>query len=163
MTEQSINPIARRALHELYYALLATGITVAFSVGFYIFIPKFAESLRNQNADLIHPREFKVLQGGGEIIYKPASNITNRAEELVRLKRDLEILSVRFRKGHFDMVSLPGMRESRQVVQLKPFVEQMRYTIVESQESVSLKIETVNPAAVQAVHEYLKYLELHWK
>jgi len=154
---------ADRALKELFYALLATGITVLFSIAFYIAIPSLVGTMRHRDAALVHPKTFKATPAGGEIEYLISPDFQGNKEDQMKLYReDLEILSARFSRGHFEMATLPGMAESRVVKNLLPFKDQMEFKLQPGNAAV-LSIVCKNPAAVAPLHEYLQHLEKYWK
>jgi hypothetical protein len=153
-----------RSLRELWYAMIATGITAAVAVVFYLNVPYVRAWLSTQDSTLLHPRVFVTTPTGGSIQYRQSAtpagtNFEQVSDEYIR---DLELLKRRFERGHFDMTTLPGMRESSVVRALSANANTLQYDVVKSSDSPALVITARNPAAVRAVHDYLKYLDEHW-
>lgn len=137
-------------LREVNIAMVATTITLAIAVGLYLLLPRLQlfDLLKTKHS---HTREFVTTPIGGEIKYTGA--------DANRLKEDLEILSRRFKAGHFDMVTLPGSKFAPQVVGMQGGVTAYRYQIDVATNTVTLKI---SGGPVGPLHDYLNYLKAGW-
>ncbi len=158
------NIIRERSLKELSYAVIATGITFVLAVLFYLYVPILREQMRDQDESLKHTRVFTAQPTGGSIRYE-FTKIEGGEEYDVAIDHyisDLEILGRRFERGEFSMVKLPGMKDSPEYAAMRQNMAAFEYEVVKDTEGPSLVIRTTNPAARQALHDYLEYLESRW-
>lgn len=158
------NIIRDRSLKELSYAVVATGITFVLAVLFYLYVPILREQMRDKDESLQHTRIFTAEPAGGTIRYE-FTRIEGGEEHDVAVDHyiaDLEILSRRFERGEFSMVKLPGMKDSAEYAAMRENMQSYQYQVVKDAEGPSLVIRTTNPAARQALHNYLDYLETRW-
>lgn len=137
-------------LREVNIAMVATTITLAIAVGLYLLLPRLhlLDLLKTKHS---HEREYVISPAGGEIKYTGG--------DVNRLKEDLEILTRRFKAGHFDMVTLPGSKFAPQVVAMQAGVAAYRYQIDVGPDFASLKI---SGGPVAPLHDYLNYLKSSW-
>ncbi len=136
-------------LREVNIALVATTLTLAVAVGLYMVIPRIGLA-RLMEVTYTHKREFKATPAGGEIVYSGG--------ELARIQEDLEILSRRFERGHFEIVTLPGSKLSPEVAAMKARAASYRYSVKTEGNLAVLRIE--GPA--EPAGAYLKYLQSNW-
>lgn len=136
-------------MREVNIALVATLLTLAFAVGLYTILPRQGvQSLLVREVE--HKRDFKVTPQGGEIVYTGG--------DPARLKLDLEILSRRFERGEFEIVTLPGSKFSPEVQAIRPLAKSYRYSVMQDGSNAVLKIE--GPQG--PLGNYLNYLKSNW-
>lgn len=158
------NVIRERSVRELMYALVATGITLVLAILFYLYVPILREQMRDADENLKHSRVFVPDAEGGVIRYE--FTVVEGGEDhdtaVDHYIEDLELLGRRFQRGEFAMVLLPGMKDSSEYAAMRQHVNDFQYQVVKDAEGPALKIRTADPAARQALHDYLKYLEARW-
>lgn len=158
------NLVRDRALRELSYAVIATGITLVLAVLFYYYVPQLRQQMRDKDEGLKHTRVFLPEAQGGRIRYEftQTDGGESQDEALKHYVQDLELLSRRFERGEFSMVLLPGMKDSSEYAAMVRNTAAFQYSVEESAQGPELVITTGQPAARAALHEYLKYLESRW-
>lgn len=158
------NVVRDRALKELWYAVIATGVTLVLAIAFYAYVPELHRMMQERDEGLQHTRIFQKEAAGGTIVYKlEGSTDTDFDAAIDRYILDLEILVARFERGQFAMVNLPGMAVSDEVAGMKRNKDAFAYTIVKDPDSPRIEITARSPAAREALHAYLDYLSTRWK
>ena len=153
---------ARRSLHELWIALVATMATLVAAFGLYLGVPIVREQMETRDAEMRHERKFIPAPSGGSIIYTAPAAAKDKAERVARYRGDLELLSRRFTRGQFDITLLPGLKESPLAAAVLANRGAYRYTISTDAESARMTIEAPAGAPRQAMQNYLKYLNDSW-
>jgi len=138
-------------MREVNIALVATLLTLAFAVGLYAVLPRQGVKSLLEHT-YTHERDFRSTPAGGEVVYSG----TDSPE---RLTLDLQVLSRRFERGHFEIITLPGSKLSPEVAAMKPYAKAYRYTVLRDGQKAVLKIEGGPQAPLAA---YLKYLKANW-
>jgi hypothetical protein len=158
------NLVRDRAIKELGYALVATAITFVLAVLFYMYVPVLRENMRDKDEGLKHTRVFTSDATGGSIQYRFSQTENGETFDVAidRYIEDLELLSRRFQRGDFEMVLLSGMTDSPEYAAMVRHQEAFEYNVVKDPEGPSLVIRAKSPAARQALHDYLQYLETRW-
>lgn len=153
-----------KAILELKYAVIATGITLVCAVALYLYVPYLQEQMRERDEELLHSREFVTQPTGGEIVYALPEDMSDGADATLKnYRQDLEILSRRFQRGDFAMTTLPGMKQSPEYANMVSVGDALQYTVNERDRAIVLTIRANNPRAVQYVHDYLAYLKSRWE
>lgn len=153
---------ASRVKTEIFYAVLFTGLTLALAAGMLTMLPVFQEYMRDVNPELIHKRSFEVYPDGGAIVYAPASGnqVSDRAIQSYR--DDLEILSRRFERGHFEMATLSGLQNAPVLKEVLNYRDDYSYSVESSDNMAVLRIKSDSRQATEAMQSYLKFLEKNW-
>lgn len=136
-------------LREVNIALVATMVTLALAVGVDMVLPRIGLA-KLTAVHYTHSRVFKATPAGGEIVYKGA--------DPARLKEDLEILSRRFERGHFEIITLPGSKLSNEVTAMKARAASYRYSVSSGAEEATLRVD----GPQEPLAGYLKYLQANW-
>lgn len=139
------------SLREVYIALAATLLTLAFAVGLYTILPRQGVKSLLEHT-YTHTRDFRVTPAGGEIVY-------SGTDSLERLTLDVQVLSRRFERGHFEIITLPGSKFSPEVAAMRPLAKSYRYSVTQDGKNAILKIEGGPQAPLAA---YLNYLKTNW-
>ena len=153
---------ARRSLHELWIAVVATVATLVAAVGLYLGVPLVREEMQTRDAEMRHERTFTSTPSGGLIVYKAPAAALDKAERVARYRSDLELLSRRFARGQFDITLLPGLKESPIAAAVAAQRAAYRYAVSTDAEAARLTIEASPGPARQALQKYLKYLNDSW-
>ena len=162
----STDKIIKNSLGELKLASIATAVVLALSFFIYISIPSIRSYFSEKDIEISHSRIYNSIPGGAEIIYTVSENHPDPGSEKKRLnglKKDLEILSRRFTRGNFDLLSIPGSADSDQVKNMVPFKNDFAYSVSTDEKSARLAITTRNPAAKKALTDYITYMKERWK
>lgn len=138
-------------MREVNLALVATLLTLAFAVGLYTILPRQGVKSLLQHT-YTHTRDFRPIPTGGEIVY-------SGSDSLERLTLDLQVLSRRFERGHFEIITLPGSKLSPEVVAMKSLGKSYRYTVTQDGKNAVLRIEGGPQPPLAA---YLNYLKANW-
>ncbi len=153
-----------RALKELWYAVIATGVTLVLAIAFYAYVPELHRMMQERDEGLQHTRVFQKEATGGTIIYNVEGSTEADFDAAIdRYITDLEILVSRFERGQFAMVNLPGMVGSDEVAGMQQNKDAFEYTVVKDPDAPRIEITARGPAARQALHAYLDYLSTRWK
>lgn len=156
----------RNSLRELRYAGIATVLTLVGAVAFYLYVPVMRASMQERDSQIVHGRYYTLNATGGEIEYRLNETGEARGMDAAQAaegyQRDLEILARRFQRGHFTMVVLPGMENTRAYQDMVRNQASFQYSVERRNNAVALVIRANNPAAVQAAHAYLEYLKPNW-
>ena len=155
------NQAVARALKELRYTLIATGLVFILGLTFYLFLPSLGQSIGAEGESLTYKRVYSYPPWGGKLEYEALSS---EREKSSRLRQDLEILARRFRRGNFDILSLPGMKANSQYQKMLRHQSSYSYKVSEKKGSavLEIRVSTQGSSAVKALHEYLRYLEKNW-
>ena len=162
--KEETNSAVTRALRELRYTLVATGLIVVLGLGFYLFLPSLGKSAGTEKSSLDYKRMYSYFAWGAELEYQALSDRSKVADK-ARLKQDLEILARRFGRRDFNIISLPGIKGSPQYQKVLRYQALYGYKVKAKQQGAVLEIRVSNQSsqAVQALHEYLRYLEKNWR
>ena len=149
------------ALSELKYASLATAITLLLGFVSYLYIPNLSSFLLGETSlNQGYKRTYAYHSGGADLTYRIENNKPPNTS--LRLKKDLEILSRRFQRGNFDILSLPGIRRTQVFLKMETYRNLFSYQIIPSDSKAVLQIRSTHLNAVSSLHQYLRYLEKNW-
>ena len=161
--KEGVNLAIVRAIAELRYTLIATGLILILGLSFYIFLPSIGEFASLETKNSTYERRYSYFAWGAELEYQ-ALSAKLQANSKARLRQDLEILSRRFGRGNFNILSLAGIKSSPQYRRILGFQTLYDYRVKAKAQGAVLEIRVSgqNARAVRALHEYLRYLEKNW-
>ncbi len=146
----------KKSMAELKHALFASLVTILAAVVVSVFIHEFHDAFVSKNEIVEHHRSYEKLPGGGVIVYDPDDGDPDE------YRNDLEILSRRFLRGEFQMVTIPGSVEAKEIRAMVANSASMSYRVDTRNGKPALFIDARGMKAVKAVHEYLQFLENRW-
>lgn len=148
----------KRAKRELVYALVGTGITLVFAIGLYLWAPAIRHQLQTKKDHIGYTRSVMVEANSGSILYKRTS-----ADSTDDLKQIASILQRRFERGNFRILTIAESALKNSVLEMQKNKNSMQYEVAKIDGGVALEIKANNATASQALVQYLKILEQHWK
>ncbi|MDH5654466.1 MAG: hypothetical protein OEZ34_01040 [Spirochaetia bacterium] len=161
---ETTDKILKNSISELKYAFIATVTVLCLSFAIYSFLPAIRTFFSQKDSAISHERIYSSNAFGGEITYKLENNIDDslKNKKINDLEQDLQILSRRFMRGQFELLSIPGSSDTIEVKKITLYKDQFEYKISKNLDTVTLKIISRNPAAVNALKSYLKLMETSW-
>ena len=158
------NSAITRAVTELRYTIVATGLVLLLGLSFYLFLPSLGEIASTETKSLAYKRIYSYPAWGARIEYQ-ALTAKLQAKSKARLQQDLEILARRFGRGNFNIISLPGIKSSLEYQGVARYYPLYDYKVQGRDGGAVLEIRMLSQRAqaVQALHEYLRYLEKNWR
>ena len=149
-----------RSYAEFRRALYSTVLIFIVSLCLYFSIPWLQRTFFSESHTTNYKRIYHFPNWGAEIVYQ-----TKEKEKTARLKKDLEILSRRFLRADFQILTLPTLSQTSEYKKVKTYAKLYLYQIKEEGYKVNLEIRVKNnnPVAIQALHQYLSYLDNNWK
>ena len=152
----------KQEFHELRRSLVAVLITLLLGILIYFYIPKLQATFQDK-ASRGYVRNYSYVSDGVVLEYK-WENGKNGEVHKERLKQDLKILSQRFTRGEFQMVSLPGVKNTKEYLDIKKEKGAYQYSIRSRGDSaVVLQISAKENTAITALKNYMQYLEKNWQ
>ena len=162
---ETTDTIVKNSISELKLSLFATALVLGIALTIYTFLPNIRAYFSEKDSALVHGRTYEPAQQGGRIIYElnPETDSDEKASRMDGLKQDLSILSRRFQRGQFELLSIQGSMDAKEVINMKIHKNSFMYTISSEGDSVILEIKAQNAASQKALHEYLAFMKERWK
>ena len=156
----------KRAMNELFIAGVATIITLLFSLGLFLWVvPRITGDIGKEENDY-RVRTFESSEDGGRIQYSlnaEAAGEVDQKQELEGFGKDLEVLARRFRRGDFQLTTLPGSNRIDINKDLVANADKYTYQVAIEGNAAVLTVKSSGKKATQTFHAYLDYLKANWQ
>ena len=151
-------------IQEIKRTIKAVGLSCIIASIIFLFIPNIKQRLTQTDKIKIH-KEFKRTKEGVLILYYKNKGTLQKTKGLSNeiVKRNLEILRRRWTKQQFNILTLPGIKNTQTYKTLLLHAKNYQFNnIIEENGYFLLKIRTKGLRSTKALHDYIKYLEEYW-
>ncbi len=160
--KEEISTTISRALFELRYALIATLLVLSCVFSLYFAIPVLQGYWQTRGSEIGYEKIYTYSPTGANLEYQVSGNPSKTFT--TRLTMDLEILSRRFQRKNFRIINLAGLKSTIEYQRILRYSSLYGYKVRKTENGaiLTITVRNKNTQAVQALQNYLRYIEKNW-